>query len=74
MIKYSEIDYKNPDYSSIYEKRIKFLKKINDDPSLVPRLLKFYKENPKKLDMPVVAVILQRCTKLCRVPAAEKKK
>jgi hypothetical protein len=46
MIKYSEIDYKNPDYSSIYEKRIKFLKKINDDPSLVPRLLKFYKENP----------------------------
>ena len=33
---------------------------------------KFYKENPAKLDMPVVAVILQRCTKLC-APAAEKK-
>ena len=33
---------------------------------------KFYKENPAKLDMPVVAVILQRCTALC-APAAEKK-
>ena len=32
----------------------------------------FYKENPAKLDMPVVAVILQRCTKLC-APTAEKK-
>ena len=33
---------------------------------------KFYKENPAKQDMPVVAVILQRCTKLC-APTAEKK-
>ena len=33
---------------------------------------KFYKENPAKLDLPVVAVIMQRCTKLC-APAAEKK-
>jgi citrate lyase alpha subunit len=33
---------------------------------------KFYKENPAKLDLPVVAVILQRCTKLC-APSAEKK-
>ena len=33
---------------------------------------KFYKENPAKLDLPVVAVILQRCTKLC-APAAGKK-
>jgi hypothetical protein len=33
---------------------------------------KFYKENPAKLDLPVVAVILQRCTKLC-APVAEKK-
>ena len=32
----------------------------------------FYKENPAKLDLPVVAVILQRCTKLC-APTAEKK-
>ena len=32
----------------------------------------FYKENPAKLDLPVVAVILQRCTKLC-APAAGKK-
>jgi hypothetical protein len=33
---------------------------------------KYYKENPAKLDMPVVAVILERCTKLC-APVAEKK-
>ena len=33
---------------------------------------KYYKENPAKLDIPVVAVILERCTKLC-APAAEKK-
>ncbi len=34
---------------------------------------KFYKENPTKLKMPVIAVILQRCTKLCSTPTAEKK-
>jgi hypothetical protein len=32
----------------------------------------FYKENPTKENLPVVAVILQRCTKLC-TPAAGKK-
>jgi hypothetical protein len=26
---------------------------------------KFYTDNPAKLNMPVIAVILQRCTKLC---------
>ena len=34
---------------------------------------KFYKETPTKLNMPVIAVILQRCTKLCSTPTAEKK-
>jgi hypothetical protein len=34
---------------------------------------KFYKENPTKENTPVVAVIMQRCTKLCATPAAEKK-
>ena len=33
----------------------------------------FYKENPAKENLPVVAVILQRCTKLCPVPPAGKK-
>lgn len=33
---------------------------------------KYYKENPAKMDMPVVAVIMQRCTKLC-APTAGKK-
>ena len=35
---------------------------------------KFYKENPTKADMPVIAVILQRCTKLCTTATAEKNK
>jgi hypothetical protein len=34
---------------------------------------KYYKENPGKMDMPVIAVIMQRCTKLCPAPAAGKK-
>jgi hypothetical protein len=34
---------------------------------------KYYQENPGKTDMPVIAVIMQRCTKLCAVPAAGKK-
>jgi hypothetical protein len=35
---------------------------------------KFYEDNPTKLNMPVITVILQRCTKLCAVPPVEKKK
>ena len=34
---------------------------------------KYYKENPTKMDTPVIVVILQRCTKLCPAPTAEKK-
>jgi hypothetical protein len=34
---------------------------------------KYYKENPGKMDMPVIAVIMQRCTKLCAPPPAGKK-
>ena len=34
---------------------------------------KFYKDTPDKLKLPVIAVILQRCTKLCAAPAAEKR-
>jgi hypothetical protein len=34
---------------------------------------KFYQENPGKMNMPVIAVIMQRCTKLCAVPPAGKK-
>lgn len=35
---------------------------------------KYYKENPSKQNTPVIAVILQRCTKLCAAPSAEMKK
>jgi hypothetical protein len=40
---------------------------------VIAEIDKFYKDNPTKMDLPVVAVILQRCTKLCPAPAAEKK-
>ena len=33
---------------------------------------KYYKENPGKMDMPVIAVIMQRCTQLCAPPAKKK--
>jgi hypothetical protein len=33
---------------------------------------KFYKENPTKEKTPVIAVILQRCTKLCAPQAGKK--
>ncbi len=34
---------------------------------------KYYQENPGKMNMPVIAVIMQRCTKLCAAPPAGKK-
>ena len=34
---------------------------------------KYYQDNPGKLNMPVIAVIMQRCTKLCAAPPAGKK-
>jgi hypothetical protein len=34
---------------------------------------KYYQENPGKMDMPVIAVIMQRCTKLCPASPAGKK-
>ena len=34
---------------------------------------KYYQENPGKRDMPVIAVIMQRCTKLCPAPLPGKK-
>jgi hypothetical protein len=40
--------------------------------AVIAEVDKFYKENPTKLNLPVVAVIMQRCTKLC-APTAEKK-
>jgi len=40
---------------------------------IIAEVDKFYQENPQKLDMPVIVVIMQRCTKLCPAPAVEKK-
>ena len=40
--------------------------------AVIAEVDKYYKENPAKLDLPVIAVIMQRCTKLC-APTAGKK-
>jgi hypothetical protein len=40
---------------------------------VVEEVDKYYKDNAAKMDMPVIAVILERCTKLCAVPAPGKK-
>ena len=34
---------------------------------------KYYQDNPAKMNMPVITVIMQRCTKLCAAPPAGKK-
>ncbi len=42
---------------------------------VVAEVDKFYKDNPAKLSTPVITVIMERCTKLCKVaPPAGKKK
>jgi hypothetical protein len=46
--------------------------KIKTIAAVIAEVDTYYKENPAKLDTPVIAVIMQRCTKLC-APAAEKK-
>ena len=40
--------------------------------AVIAEVDKFYQENPAKLNLPVIAVIMQRCTKLC-APTAGKK-
>lgn len=41
-----EFDFKNPDYATIFERRIKYLKKIRKDPAILSELKIFYAENP----------------------------
>lgn len=41
-------DFKNPDYVSVFEWRIERLKRIRQNPSILPKLFEFYKENPKQ--------------------------
>jgi len=41
---------------------------------LISEVDKYYRENPGKMDMPVIAVILQHCTKLCASPPTAEKK
>jgi len=41
-----DFDFKKPDYSFVFKRRVDILKKIRADSSLLPPLKKFYKENP----------------------------
>ncbi len=47
--------------------------KLKTIAQVIAEVDKYYQENPGKMDMPVIAVIMQRCTKLCAAPAAGKK-
>ena len=39
-------DFKNPDYVSVFKRRNEKLAKIRKDPSMLPALRKFYRDNP----------------------------
>lgn len=39
-------DFKNPDYVAVFEWRMERLKRIRRDPSVIPALKAFYKDNP----------------------------
>ena len=62
----------SPDKAACISKGFAAELKTKTIAQVIAEVDKFYKENPAKLDLPVVAVILQRCTKLC-APTAEKK-
>lgn len=42
-------DWKNPDYRAVYEWRLERLKKLRADPSMLPALKAYYRENPAQL-------------------------
>jgi phage terminase large subunit len=42
----AEFDWLHPDYETIYAERAKRLKNLRDDPSLLPGVKEFYKNNP----------------------------
>ena len=39
-------DFKNPDYTAVFQWRLDRLKKIRDNPKMLPGLKVFYKDNP----------------------------
>lgn len=42
----SAFDFRNPDYATVFKRRFELLRKIRNDPSLVPVLKAYYKLNP----------------------------
>ena len=39
-------DFRNPDYASVYRRRLRILAKLRADPSLLPVMRAYYRENP----------------------------
>ena len=39
-------DFKNPDYTQVFQWRLDRLKKLRDDPSVLPAMRKFYRDDP----------------------------
>lgn len=48
MLDYSSINWKSPDYPGIFRRRIEILQAIRSDPSILPSLRIFYRENPAR--------------------------
>jgi phage terminase large subunit len=44
-------DFRNPDYPRVFAERIERLKRIRADPSSVPYMLQYYRDNPAQLIM-----------------------
>ena len=44
----AEFDWRNPDYATVFRKRIEALQRIRAEPHLLPSLKAFYRENPAR--------------------------
>ena len=45
-MRYEGYDFANPDVALVFNERSRFLRKIRDDPSRMPAIRVYYKENP----------------------------
>jgi phage terminase large subunit len=45
-MRYTGFNFKNPDYVAVFQKRLDFLARIRSDPSRLPALKTYYRDNP----------------------------
>jgi phage terminase large subunit len=48
MGRHEEFDFRNPDYASVFKRRVEFLNRIREKPETLPALKAFYRDNPAK--------------------------